>query len=372
MSTLLSIAVALACLARAQDPSQSTAFECTVVAERQILQRDARNGRDLVVEGSCLDGAGALTLRIARGTDTILESAFEKQDIAGPRTQFRAVARIPAGGWYSLRISEAGEVAPRVEVQRFGVGEVFVIAGQSNSTNFGEERFGALDDLVCSFDGLHWNVAQDPMPGVQDNSQGGSPWPVFGQMLRRSLGVPIGMTSVGFGGTSIRHWQKGHEYYPRENQRLVLYEGLRARLDAIGDARAILWHQGETDAAGGLSAEEYVKNFLALKTALASEIQGALPPWFVAHVSYVPGLARDRMDAIRAAQSELWKKGEALQGPDTDDLLGDMRHSKDHIHFSKAGLEVHAQRWYAMVWAQLFAEPRLTPQRAQARGDAAK
>lgn len=368
MSPLLSLAAALAAVVHAppQDPNArpsaaSGAFECVTVAERQILQRDARNGRDLVVEGTCADGSGALTLRIARGTEVLVERALERQDMLGPRTQFRSVVRVPAGGWYSLRITEAGAVEPRLDVQRFGVGEVFVVAGQSNSTNFGEERFGALDDLVCSFDGTRWSVAQDPMPGVQDRSQGGSPWPLFGQMLRRSLGVPIGIAPVGYGGTSIRHWQKDHEYFPQENVRLRLYDALRARLDALIDVRAILWHQGETDAAGGLALDDYVAQFVALKTALASELQGALPPWFVARASFVPGLARERMDAIRAAQAELWRRGEALQGPDTDDLQGELRHSKDRIHFSKAGLEVHAQRWYAMVWAQVFAEPKLVP-----------
>ncbi len=355
-------AAALAFQAPPAGPAPLTgAFACVTVAERQILQRDDKNGFDLIVEGSCRDGSGALELLIARGNDTVLEKRLEMQDMAGPSQQFRSVVRVPAGGWYSLRITEAGEHEPRLEVQRFGVGEVFVVAGQSNSTNFGEERFGALDDFVCSFDGMQWKVAQDPMPGVQDGSNGGSPWPLFGHLLRQSLGVPVGIASVGFGGTSVRHWQKDHEYYPRENQRVVLYDGLRQRVDALRQMRAILWHQGETDAAGGLPKDDYLKNFLALQSTLAKDIDGTLPPWVVAHASYVPGLARERMDAIRAAQTELWTTHAALQGPDTDDLLGDLRHSKDHIHFSKLGLEVHAQRWYAMVWAQFFAEPKLVP-----------
>jgi hypothetical protein len=63
------------------------------------------------------------------------------------------------------------------------------------------------------------------------------------------------------------------------------------------------------------------------------------------------------MDAIRAAQAEIWSTGLALQGPDTDDLRGPLRHSQDHVHFSRAGLEVHAARWFAHVWAACFADP---------------
>jgi hypothetical protein len=78
-----------------------------------------------------------------------------------------------------------------------------------------------------------------------------------------------------------------------------------------------------------------------------------MPRWIVARVSYVPELAREKMDAIRAAQLEIWTKGLAEPGPDTDDLLGDMRHSQDHIHFSKRGLEAHAARWFALVYAYI-------------------
>ena len=59
------------------------------------------------------------------------------------------------------------------------------------------------------------------------------------------------------------------------------------------------------------------------------------------------------------AELKLLKRGLALQGPDTDDMQGTLRHSGDHIHFSKAGLEAHGARWFALVYAQLFAQPAL-------------
>ena len=59
---------------------------------------------------------------------------------------------------------------------------------------------------------------------------------------------------------------------------------------------------------------------------------------------------------IRRAHQRLWREGHALRGPDTDDLQGVLR-AGDHTHFSRLGLEVHGERWYAMVWSELFAQP---------------
>jgi hypothetical protein len=196
------------------------------------------------------------------------------------------------------------------------------------------------------------------MPGVQDGSGDGSPWPKFGRLLRTSAGVPIGLASVGYGGTSIRQWQPGLRV-ELDGKPMELYLALRQRVASLGPIRAILWHQGESDAGAGTTTEQYVECFKTLSSTLKKDT-GCEAPWILARASFLPGLPTERRDAIRKAQTQLWHQGLALQGPDTDDMHGPLRHSVDKVHFSAAGLEMHAQRWFALVWAQLFAEPRLT------------
>lgn len=333
------------------------------VAERQVFQRDDQHGADVRVEGSCPDGAKALGVRVVRGAQTLAWKPLALRDLDGPRQRFEGVVRVPQGGWFALELAETETSTALLQRARFGVGEVFVVAGQSNSTNYGEERTPALDDRVSAFDGVAWTLAQDPMPGVQDRSAGGSPWPRFGQLVVQALDMPVAIASTGFGGTSIRAWQKDHEYVTRDERKFVLLTGLSDRLTQIGRARAVLWHQGETDALGSMATEEYVRLFKAMHTDLEKDLDRAPPPFVVAHASFAPELSPEKMERIRAAQTELWKSGVALQGPETDDLQGDMRHSKDHIHFSKKGLEAHAARWFACVYAELLAEPRLVPAR---------
>src|SRR6185369_1369496 len=159
----------------------------------------------------------------------------------------------------------------------------------------------------AAFDGSRWWIAADPMPGVQDTSQDGSPWPTCGHLLRQSLGVPVAFASCGFGGTSVRQWQKGQEFQ-NQSEKVRLYDGLLQRVRALGEFRAILWHQGESDAAGGMKTEQYVELFTKLRNDLAADF-GHESTWMVAHAAFCPGLAQEKIDAIRAAQTEIWKRG---------------------------------------------------------------
>lgn len=327
----------------------------------QVFQRDAQDVGRVRVEATAPDEVASLGAVVdVRDGSTSAWKALEMEDLPGPTRRFHGTLEVRAGGWYSIAFSAAQGAPPLANVARFGVGEVFVVAGQSNSTNWGEERFPSQDDQVVAFDGDRWSLAADPMPGVQDKSQGGSPWPLCGKLLREFLGVPVAFASCGYGGTSIRQWQKTSKF-EISGSKVDLYGGLARRVRALGDFRAILWHQGESDAAGGMGKSEYVELFRKLARDLAQDT-GSRAPWIVAQASYVPDVEESKRNAIRDAQAELWEKGDALRGPNTDELVGDYRHSKDHVHFSKKGLEAHAARWVTWIRTQfaLQAKPKGT------------
>ncbi|MCY2959719.1 MAG: hypothetical protein NTY35_06100 [Planctomycetota bacterium] len=326
--------------------------------ERQVIQQTDRGTTYVPVEVVAATGIGRLvaSARPTAGGAELANAVLAKQPGGSPEStsSFTGKLALPAGGWYRLAITVDGIAGPVevAHVERFGVGEVFVVAGQSNSTNYGEEKMASMEDRVSAFDGERWTLAADPMPGVQDGSSGGSPWPLVGKQLATAWNVPVAFASCGFGGTSVLQWQA--QAAPLEGRKQPLYAALVQRMKALGGVRAVLWHQGESDANAGMSTAEYTAKFIALRDALAKEL-GTSPVWVVANVSFVPDLAKTKMDAIRAAQQQLWKDKVALQGPNTDDLLGPMRHSQDKIHFSKAGLEAHAKRWSDQLVA-LFAK----------------
>lgn len=286
-----------------------------------------------------------------------------------------------AGGFYRVEIRLVRKRAQAVEqaVEHVGVGEVFVIAGQSNSTNYGEVRQVVHSGYVTTFDGTQWRIADDPQPGVQDSSSKGSFIPPFGDALYAKFHVPIGIASVGHGSTSVRQWLPRGERFTTQPTMTkftseigpdvwecdgILYSGLLERIRELDvfaphlehGFRALLWHQGESDAnqkpPHEISGAEY-QRLMAELIKSSRDDAGWRFPWFVAQVSY--HTPDDPMSPeIREAQANLWRSGLALEGPDTDQLTGLNRQNNGQgVHMSDMGLKAHGQLWADKVSAWL-------------------
>ena len=134
-----------------------------------------------------------------------------------------------------------------------------------------------------------------------------------------------------------------------------LYASFRDRMKQLGPHgfRAVLWHQGESDAnqkdaTRTLPGKLYREYLERLIRDTRKDI-GWDAPWFVAQVSY-HGPGDEASPDIRAAQASLWKDGVALEGPDTDALKGELRENGGKgVHFSGPGLREHAARWAEKV-----------------------
>lgn len=288
---------------------------------------------------------------------------------------FREAITVPAGGYYTVavRVVCAGKASDGLEADHVGVGEVFVIAGQSNATNYGEVLQTTQTGMVTSFDGQKWHPADDPQWGVQDNSSKGSFIPAFGDAMYEKYHVPIAVACVGHGSTSVRQWFPAGERFvlaPTMSKYVhqtpggewesdgTLFNGMMTRIHQLGPNgfRALLWHQGESDAhqqAGhDMSGSEYARTLLEIIEASRREA-GWDFPWFVAQVSYHTP-ADPSTPEIREAQSSLWRDGVALEGPDTDQLTGAMRQNNGTgVHMSDAGLKAHGKLWADKVSAWL-------------------
>jgi hypothetical protein len=112
--------------------------------------------------------------------------------------------------------------------------------------------------------------------------------------------------------------------------------------------RAVLWHQGESDAnqdsGHGISGEQY-RVFMEKLIRASRQKAGWEVPWLVAQASYHsekdPGC-----DDLRSGQKALWDSGIAFEGPDTDKLGGEYRAG---VHFNAKGLQAHGQLWAEKV-----------------------
>lgn len=264
---------------------------------------------------------------------------------------------VPEGGWYRIetRGVRGEEVIPGDTLERIGAGEVFVTAGQSNSSNWGSPAQQPSSDLVSAMTATRsWQHAKDPQP-VADGS-GGSPWPALGDLLVERLGVPVGFASVGWGGTSVGQWLPGASGPDRE----PLYNRLQDALEQLGPngVRAVLWHQGESDAFEQTSPDTYADR---LQTVISESRKdaGYDVPWSVALASFLPSQfsTPDAQAQIVEGQRMVIEADPLVfQGPLTDDLVGrDWRW--DEIHFNAAGLNEHAERWAAVITTTIVPEP---------------
>ena len=354
----------------------------------QVHQRASRAAGTITVAGNVSpEITGVVEARLVGAADA--ESWQKLTTLTAGQTAFSASLNAPAGGWYrlELRVKRGGTIVAETVVAHVGVGEVFVIAGQSNSANHGEEKQQTKSSLVANFSGKQWAPANDPQPGASGG--GGSFIPPFGDSLASRFKVPVGIIAAGVGATSVREWLPRGTRFPNPptltrhvtaldsgewESKGSLFDQLVARMKQAGPRgfRAVLWHQGESDAnqkdaTRTLSGEHYRKFMEQLIRDTRREAGWEIP-WFVAQVSYhTPDDAAS--PDIRAAQEALWKSAVALEGPDSDALTGDLRDSGGKgVHFSGKGLREHAARWTDKIAPWLDAQLALaipTPARAK-------
>jgi pimeloyl-ACP methyl ester carboxylesterase len=336
----------------------------------QVVQRNARNKGLLRLDGQLNAGdRRGIQLEYRLGAEGE-PGKWRKLDAAFHDDRFEARIEVPAGGWYRLEVRavQGSQTLGKAAVDRVGVGEVFVVAGQSNSANYGAEKQVARTNRVSSFDGSRWQLANDPQPGAR--GPGGSFVPPFGDAIARRFGVPVGIVACGVGGTSVREWLPAGARFPNPptiethvrqpgngmwESKGNLYPILRDRMKQLGPGgfRAVLWHQGESDAnqkdATRTLPGKLYRDYMAKLIGESRRDIGWEAPWFVAQATYhVPG--DESSPEIRAAQAALWKDGVALEGPDTDALKGSLREKDGRgVHFSGPGLRAHGKLWVEKV-----------------------
>jgi hypothetical protein len=338
----------------------------TAPLDYQVVQRTSPGQGFVRIAGelseACPAGAG-IEARLLVGDE---DPPWQRVGGAVTGTKLTAGLSAPAGGWRRLevRIVHDRDEWARDSVAHVGIGEVFIVAGQSNAANHGEERQVPKTGRVAAFDGTAWRIANDPQPGASGTA--GSFLPPLGDALVERLDVPIGFTACGIGATSVREWLPAGATFPqpptieRRVRRLAdgswasdgqAYATLVARMKGFGPHgfRAVLWHQGESDAnqkdpsrtLPGAAYREYLERLIR-----QSQLDiGWEVPWIVAQASY-HGPGDEGSTEIRAAQAALWREGIAVEGPDSDALAGAFRERGGQgVHFSGPGLREHGQRW---------------------------
>lgn len=360
--------IAIICLTALYDGTNAQDLRLTSPLDYQVIQRFSRDRGLVRIAGTIDNGIpGSVEIRI----DSAGYSDEWKRipaTIEGP--SFHAAVVLPAGGWYKLNVRVLNGKKPigQGSVEHIGIGDLFIVAGQSNSANYGEERQVTRTGKVAAYNGSGWQLAADPQPGADGG--GGSFMPPFGDAMATKFGVPVGIIACGIGATSVREWLPEGTRFPDPP---TITSRVRKRSDGSWESdgrafnklvslfrklgpegfRAVLWHQGESDAnqrdpSRTLPGYRYWE-FMELLIRSSAKEAGWDIPWITAQVSYhVPG--DEASPEIRAAQHALWESGMCIEGPDTDALGGLLRENNGQgVHFSAEGLRAHAAAWVGKV-----------------------
>jgi hypothetical protein len=324
---------------------------CTIITKpksNSVYQRNKQNCAEIPIEILYTRPVTCIKVQAVRPN---YSSEWVSLDLFNSTASIKIT--LPAGDWYTLHMKatdDSGNVIEEDILANIGVGEVFITSGQSNSLNFGESLTEAHSSLAVSYNPQNqsWQPCVDPQPCEKgpevDMGNGGSIWPTVGDLLAGQLHMPIGFYATGWGGAALGEFGAG----------MIKYQRLLNALQTVGieGVRAVLWHQGETDAVFTPDTDNYQTLLLDLIDRSRRDA-GWNITWIVAQAAYHPKAKREDEALIRKAQLECCNKNDILEGPNSDTLQGDMR-ILNSAHFTLAGLKAHGHLWSECIRNYIF------------------
>ncbi len=332
----------------------------------QILQQEnsfamlEAEGRFEIPEGVALPEP-TVYLRLVREDSGADVTGWQKAETL-PGNRWKGTIRMPAGGLY--RLETCLNTAKQVELEwsargdmrhHLGAGDLFVIAGQSNSAGYGKDPLYDPPEMGVHLlrNSLRWDLATHPMNDSTDSvhivntegaNSGSCPYLSFGKMLRRELGYPIGLLQTSLGGSPLSRWN------PAENGDLYasMLEVIRSQ---GGKIRGVLWYQGCSDTGEHLY-ESYEERFGQMMDSLEANL-GYRTHWLTVQLNRQlfngSNGADEGWGTIREVQRQLARKCEYVSVvPTTDCGLS------DGIHNNSSGNLVIGERLAAAALRDIY------------------
>lgn len=123
------------------------------------------------------------------------------------------------------------------------VGEVFIVAGQSNAAGYGRGEIIDMPQYGVSMLCDTWRLAAHPISQMAKDEAnadrlncGHSAWLSLGKNILENTGIPVGLVPTALNGSGIRDWTPGTSLFENMAQKAVLTQ-----------AGHLIWYQGCTD-----------------------------------------------------------------------------------------------------------------------------
>ncbi|WP_081681322.1 T9SS type A sorting domain-containing protein [Flectobacillus major] len=365
-------------------------FKITSPLSRAVYQRNQSGVSTISVTGTYeqqVDRIEARLIPIASG-----------QGDAGTWSDWKTLQDLPLNGnfastmtinqgWYKLEIrgvlnnTVVGSVA---SIDRVGVGEVFIIAGQSNAEGlYNSSQKAATDDRVNVFangndviNGGNDYATLSPFSRLDVNTtiaprgKGAYCWGVLGDLLAQKLNVPILFLNVGFNGTSVETWSVTSQggsayniylggYYPNGLPYSNMKSVLNYFVPLLG-VRSVLWCQGEADNVPFKTSRSDYKARLQTVINKTREHSGKNISWMVSLTSASTpptscnpaNVSESWNEVLEGQKAVISETSNVFTGPSTDGIQNPGR--SECLHFWGDGLVQLAQAWNSALTTTFF------------------
>ncbi|MDR0731490.1 MAG: sialate O-acetylesterase [Treponema sp.] len=329
----------------------------------QIIQQE--NGKAHIrLEGYFIpqDQCGAVYARVVDEETGFPIEPWKAASVSGDKRWEILLRDIPAGGLYRIEtcLNEDGaltlEWGFRGDMRHhIGVGDVYVIAGQSNAAGYGKDFVYDPPEP-----GVHllrnngrWDMAAHPFNENtatlhEVNSEGAnpghSPYLAFARRLRKYLGYPVGLIQTSKGGSSLREWDPDTG---------PLYKNMMTILAAYGPVKGILWYQGCSDTGPG-DRDSYLERFKGMVLRLRTDLNKPALPFLTVQIARLTNGDNNHSGwgMIREAQRRAAEQIEnVFVVPTTDCTMSDA------IHLSASGNLVLAERLAGLALRRIYGKP---------------
>lgn len=316
----------------------------------RVIQRVGSDPGNISVTGSCF-GVGTVEARFNGGAWADLDTDVTSGLLSGTLAS-------QAQGQGNLEVRFKNKPNTVHTTAYVGFGDVFVVAGQSNSVGQGTSNqtysHATLKAGTFTKAGV-WAEAADPIEtvggaaryGIQDSTGGGYGGSVWIKMLTDALagaGRPIGLVPCGFNGSVIADWARNEADH---DDTTTLYGAMVKQATDAGGVKAVLWWQGESDAIAATAKATYKTALQALGDKVFEDLG---VPLIACRFLDCSGINAANQTAICDGISECWGANHILAGPDLHDIVSD-----DTAHAtSNTNLATCASRWWTAIATALY------------------
>ena len=348
----------------AETPQKPIAFQSP--AAHQVFQRDANGLADIpVILPADLKDARIVGVRLTNAQAT-------------PVFADGKLGRVATGGPYFAAVTIDIKGTQREEIQAgpFFVGDLWVLAGQSNMQGVGDLVDVTPPNALVSSLGMDgkWAKAAEPLHWLSD-----SPDPVhsgdpagrakrsedehktrnkgaglglpFAAAMVQATNVPVGLVACAHGGTSMEQWNPNKR---GEGGKSLYGSMLRQFKLAGGKVKGLLWYQGESDSMGGQPlADAFARTFADFIAAVRADFgQPELPFYYVQIGRFVNPADPKPWNTVQDAQRRL-----ADEVPNTAVVSVIDLELDDGIHVGTAGLKRVGKRLAEIALREQFGQP---------------